>query len=87
MGFRTKENASHSVYGLCASEVSGDPDLNYEVMCPLLSPSNRYQVLAFAMDADKKQETEQQKLGSGKRLVVRPLIYKDFNNAIYNRIC
>ncbi|XP_031201486.1 protein PTHB1 isoform X1 [Mastomys coucha] len=32
--------------------------------------SYKYQVLAFAMDADKKQEMEQQKLGSGKRLVV-----------------
>ncbi|XP_055974025.1 protein PTHB1 [Sorex fumeus] len=32
--------------------------------------SYKYQVLAFATDADKKQETEQQKLGSGKRLVV-----------------
>ncbi|XP_066210488.1 protein PTHB1 isoform X1 [Saccopteryx leptura] len=32
--------------------------------------SYRYQVLAFATDADKRQETEQQKLGSGKRLVV-----------------
>lgn len=31
--------------------------------------SYKYQVLAFATDADKKQETEQQKLGSGKRLV------------------
>lgn len=31
--------------------------------------SYKYQVLAFAMDADKKQETEQQKLGSGKRLI------------------
>ncbi|XP_012890621.1 PREDICTED: protein PTHB1 isoform X1 [Dipodomys ordii] len=32
--------------------------------------SYKYQVLAFATDADKKQETEQQKLGSGKRLIV-----------------
>lgn len=32
--------------------------------------SYKYQVLAFATDVDKKQETEQQKLGSGKRLVV-----------------
>lgn len=32
--------------------------------------SYRYQVLAFATDADKREETEQQKLGSGKRLVV-----------------
>nr|XP_001168434.3 protein PTHB1 isoform X9 [Pan troglodytes] len=32
--------------------------------------SYKYQVLAFATDADKRQETEQQKLGSGKRLVV-----------------
>ncbi|XP_076976209.1 protein PTHB1 isoform X3 [Tamandua tetradactyla] len=32
--------------------------------------SYKYQVLAFATDADKKQETEQQKLGSGKRLVM-----------------
>uniref|UniRef100_A0A8C6I3A8 Bardet-Biedl syndrome 9 n=1 Tax=Mus spicilegus TaxID=10103 RepID=A0A8C6I3A8_MUSSI len=32
--------------------------------------SYKYQVLAFATDADKKQEMEQQKLGSGKRLVV-----------------
>ncbi|XP_057588066.1 protein PTHB1 isoform X3 [Hippopotamus amphibius kiboko] len=31
--------------------------------------SYKYQVLAFATDADKRQETEQQKLGSGKRLV------------------
>lgn len=58
-------------------------------MYPLLSFSNRYQVLAFATDADKKQETEQQKLGSGKRLVVSPLLYKDFDIAIYiyNHIC
>ncbi|XP_043835168.1 protein PTHB1 isoform X1 [Dromiciops gliroides] len=32
--------------------------------------SYKYQVLAFATDADKRQDTEQQKLGSGKRLVV-----------------
>ncbi|XP_047704229.1 protein PTHB1 isoform X5 [Prionailurus viverrinus] len=32
--------------------------------------SYKYHVLAFATDADKRQETEQQKLGSGKRLVV-----------------
>ncbi|XP_004677203.1 PREDICTED: protein PTHB1 [Condylura cristata] len=32
--------------------------------------SYKYQVLAFATDADKRKETEQQKLGSGKRLVV-----------------
>ncbi|XP_011805523.1 PREDICTED: protein PTHB1 isoform X4 [Colobus angolensis palliatus] len=32
--------------------------------------SYKYQVLAFATDADKRQETEQQILGSGKRLVV-----------------
>ncbi|XP_025146975.3 protein PTHB1 isoform X1 [Bubalus bubalis] len=32
--------------------------------------SYKYQVLAFATDADKRQETEQQKHGSGKRLVV-----------------
>ncbi|XP_076795835.1 protein PTHB1 isoform X3 [Arvicanthis niloticus] len=32
--------------------------------------SYKYQVLAFATDADRKQEMEQQKLGSGKRLVV-----------------
>uniref|UniRef100_A0A8C7B605 Bardet-Biedl syndrome 9 n=1 Tax=Neovison vison TaxID=452646 RepID=A0A8C7B605_NEOVI len=32
--------------------------------------SYKYQVLAFATDADKRQETEQQKLGSGKRLTV-----------------
>lgn len=32
--------------------------------------SYKYHVLAFATDADKKQEMEQQKLGSGKRLVV-----------------
>ncbi|EHA97504.1 Protein PTHB1 [Heterocephalus glaber] len=32
--------------------------------------SYKYQVLAFATDADKREETEQQKLGSGKRLVV-----------------
>lgn len=32
--------------------------------------SYKYQVLAFATDADKKQEMEQQKLGSGKRLVM-----------------
>ncbi|XP_036102590.1 protein PTHB1 isoform X3 [Molossus molossus] len=32
--------------------------------------SYKYQVLAFATDADKRQESEQQKLGSGKRLVV-----------------
>ncbi|KGL73658.1 Protein PTHB1, partial [Tinamus guttatus] len=32
--------------------------------------SYKYQVLAFATDADERQETEQQKLGSGKRLVV-----------------
>ncbi|XP_039771064.1 protein PTHB1 isoform X2 [Ornithorhynchus anatinus] len=32
--------------------------------------SYKYQVLAFATDADKRQETEQQKLGCGKRLVV-----------------
>ncbi|XP_059253498.1 protein PTHB1 [Mustela nigripes] len=32
--------------------------------------SYKYQVLAFATDADKRQETEQQKLGSGKRLIV-----------------
>uniref|UniRef100_A0A7N5JPT2 Bardet-Biedl syndrome 9 n=1 Tax=Ailuropoda melanoleuca TaxID=9646 RepID=A0A7N5JPT2_AILME len=32
--------------------------------------SYKYQVLAFATDADRRQETEQQKLGSGKRLVV-----------------
>lgn len=50
------------------------------------SLSNRYQVLAFATDADKKQETEQQKLGSGKRLVVRPLIYKDVDDSIYYHI-
>ncbi|XP_062969641.1 protein PTHB1 isoform X2 [Cynocephalus volans] len=31
--------------------------------------SYKYQVLAFATDADKRQESEQQKLGSGKRLV------------------
>lgn len=35
-----------------------------------LVESYKYQVLAFATDADKRQETEQQKLGSGKRLVV-----------------
>ncbi|KAB0344867.1 hypothetical protein FD754_021793, partial [Muntiacus muntjak] len=32
--------------------------------------SYKYQVLAFATDADKRQETEQQKHGSGKRLIV-----------------
>ncbi|XP_073921419.1 protein PTHB1 isoform X7 [Castor canadensis] len=32
--------------------------------------SYKYQVLAFATDADKRQETEHQKLGSGKRLTV-----------------
>ncbi|XP_021564847.1 protein PTHB1 isoform X4 [Carlito syrichta] len=32
--------------------------------------SYKYEVLAFATDADKRQETEQQKVGSGKRLVV-----------------
>ncbi|XP_075274771.1 protein PTHB1 [Opisthocomus hoazin] len=32
--------------------------------------SYQYQVLAFATDADERQETEQQKLSSGKRLVV-----------------
>ncbi|XP_009077171.1 PREDICTED: protein PTHB1, partial [Acanthisitta chloris] len=32
--------------------------------------SYRYQVLAFATDADERQETEQQKLSSGKRLAV-----------------
>ncbi|XP_044531553.1 protein PTHB1 [Gracilinanus agilis] len=32
--------------------------------------SYKYQVLAFATDADKRQDSEQQKLGSGKRLVV-----------------
>uniref|UniRef100_A0A8C6DXM5 Bardet-Biedl syndrome 9 n=1 Tax=Moschus moschiferus TaxID=68415 RepID=A0A8C6DXM5_MOSMO len=32
--------------------------------------SYKYQVLAFATDADKREETEQQKHGSGKRLVV-----------------
>ncbi|XP_048195445.1 protein PTHB1 isoform X4 [Perognathus longimembris pacificus] len=32
--------------------------------------SYKYQVLAFATDADKRQETDQQKLGSGKRLIV-----------------
>ncbi|NXU83570.1 PTHB1 protein, partial [Xiphorhynchus elegans] len=32
--------------------------------------SYKYQVLAFATDADERQETEQQKLSSGKRLVV-----------------
>ncbi|XP_063089959.1 protein PTHB1 isoform X12 [Cavia porcellus] len=32
--------------------------------------SYKYQVLVFATDADKREETEQQKLGSGKRLVV-----------------
>ncbi|NXA49629.1 PTHB1 protein, partial [Nothocercus julius] len=32
--------------------------------------SYKYQVLAFATDADERQETEQQKLGSGKRLMV-----------------
>lgn len=31
--------------------------------------SYKYQVLAFASDADKRQEAEQQKLGSGKRLI------------------
>ncbi|XP_060051796.1 protein PTHB1 isoform X2 [Erinaceus europaeus] len=31
--------------------------------------SYKYQVLAFASDADKKQEAEHQKLGSGKRLI------------------
>ena len=42
-------------------------------------------MLAFATDADKRQETEQQKLGSGKRLVVRPfLIHKNFSNIIFN---
>lgn len=33
--------------------------------------SNRYQVLAVATDAESKKETEQQKIGSGKRLLVR----------------
>lgn len=33
----------------------------------------RYQVLAFATDADERHETEQQKHSSGKRLVVRPV--------------
>uniref|UniRef100_A0A8C0FIK7 Bardet-Biedl syndrome 9 n=1 Tax=Bubo bubo TaxID=30461 RepID=A0A8C0FIK7_BUBBB len=32
--------------------------------------SYKYQVLAFATDADERQETEQQKLSSGKKLVV-----------------
>uniref|UniRef100_A0A4X2JV89 Bardet-Biedl syndrome 9 n=1 Tax=Vombatus ursinus TaxID=29139 RepID=A0A4X2JV89_VOMUR len=32
--------------------------------------SYKYQVLAFATDADKREDTEQQKLGAGKRLVV-----------------
>uniref|UniRef100_A0A674J466 Bardet-Biedl syndrome 9 n=1 Tax=Terrapene triunguis TaxID=2587831 RepID=A0A674J466_9SAUR len=32
--------------------------------------SYKYQVLAFATDADERQETEQQKLSSGKRLVM-----------------
>uniref|UniRef100_A0A8C5K108 Bardet-Biedl syndrome 9 n=1 Tax=Jaculus jaculus TaxID=51337 RepID=A0A8C5K108_JACJA len=32
--------------------------------------SYKYQVLAFATDADRRQEAEHQKLGSGKRLVV-----------------
>ncbi|NXY69144.1 PTHB1 protein, partial [Glareola pratincola] len=32
--------------------------------------SYKYQVLAFATDADERQETEQQKLSSGKRVVV-----------------
>ncbi|KAB0376096.1 hypothetical protein FD755_012739, partial [Muntiacus reevesi] len=32
--------------------------------------SYKYQVLAFATDADKRQESEQQKHGSGKRLIV-----------------
>ncbi|XP_074939703.1 protein PTHB1 isoform X2 [Phalacrocorax aristotelis] len=32
--------------------------------------SYKYQVLAFATDADERQETEQQKLSSGKRLAV-----------------
>ncbi|XP_062425527.1 protein PTHB1 isoform X2 [Rhea pennata] len=32
--------------------------------------SYKYQVLVFATDADERQETEQQKLSSGKRLVV-----------------
>ncbi|XP_056338909.1 protein PTHB1 isoform X2 [Oenanthe melanoleuca] len=32
--------------------------------------SYKYQVLAFATDADERQDTEQQKLSSGKRLVV-----------------
>ncbi|NXL32338.1 PTHB1 protein, partial [Glaucidium brasilianum] len=32
--------------------------------------SYKYHVLAFATDADERQETEQQKLGSGKKLVV-----------------
>uniref|UniRef100_A0A8B9IZQ2 Bardet-Biedl syndrome 9 n=1 Tax=Amazona collaria TaxID=241587 RepID=A0A8B9IZQ2_9PSIT len=32
--------------------------------------SYKYQVLAFATDADERQETDQAKLGSGKRLVV-----------------
>lgn len=45
---------------------------NYKVTYNYPYLSNRYQVLAFATDADKRQETEQQKLGSGKRLVVRP---------------
>uniref|UniRef100_G3VZE6 Bardet-Biedl syndrome 9 n=1 Tax=Sarcophilus harrisii TaxID=9305 RepID=G3VZE6_SARHA len=32
--------------------------------------SYKYQVLAFATDADQKEDSEQQKVGSGKRLVV-----------------
>lgn len=36
---------------------------------------NRYQVLAFATDADERQETEQQKLSSGKRLAVKPVYF------------
>ena len=37
---------------------------------------------------DKRQETEQQKHGSGKRLVVRPFkIYKNFSNVISDHRC
>lgn len=58
---------------------------NYKITYNYSYLLNRYQVLAFATDADKRQETEQQKLGSGKRLIVRPfLIYKNFSNVIFN---
>lgn len=40
-----------------------------------LTACNRYQVLAFATDADERHDTEQRKLSSGKKLVVKPVYF------------